>query len=61
MRQLRRGFLFAVLIYAIAVCGQQTTSGASSPADVLYAQPGQLVDVGGFRLNLYWITLGLSQ
>src|SRR5437588_11769287 len=53
VRQLRRGFLFAVLVSAIAVCGQHATSGASSPADILYAQPGQLVDVGGFRLNLY--------
>ena len=49
MRQLRRGILFAVLVSAFAVCGQQATS---SPADVLYAQPGQLVEVGGFRLNL---------
>jgi pimeloyl-ACP methyl ester carboxylesterase len=51
--QLRIGFLFAVLVSPIAVCGQLAASGASSPADVLYAQPGQLVDVGGFRLNLY--------
>ena len=51
--QLRRGFLFAVLVSAIAVCGQHATNRASSPADILYAQPGQLVDVGGFRLNLY--------
>jgi hypothetical protein len=51
--QLRIGFLFAVLVSPIAVCGQLPASGASSPADVLYAQPGQLVDVGGFRLNLY--------
>jgi pimeloyl-ACP methyl ester carboxylesterase len=53
VRQLRRNFLFAVLVSAIAVCGQQVTSYANSPADVLYAQPGELVDVGGFRLNLY--------
>jgi len=53
VRQLRAGFLSAVLISAIAVCGQQAISSAGSPADVLYAQPGHLVDVGGFRLNLY--------
>src|SRR5438309_10381495 len=39
VRQLRKGFLFAVLVSAIAVCGQQPTSGASSPADILYAHP----------------------
>ena len=53
MRQLRRGFLFAVLVSAIAFCGQHATSGVSAAVDILYAQPGQLVDVGGFRLNLY--------
>jgi pimeloyl-ACP methyl ester carboxylesterase len=53
VRQLRRGVLLAVLISAIAVCGQQATIGASVLADAIYAQPGQLVDVGGFRLNLY--------
>jgi hypothetical protein len=53
VRQSRRRFLIAVLVSAIAVWGQHTTTVASSPADILYAQPGQLVDVGGFRLNLY--------
>jgi len=45
--------LLAVLIAAIAVFGQQGAAGGSSPADIVYARPGQLVDVGGFRLNLY--------
>ena len=58
MRQSRTGFLLAVLISAIAVSGQQGVSGGSSPADVLYAQPGQLVPVDGFRLNLYCIGSG---
>jgi len=58
MRQLRRGFLFAVLVSAIAVCGQHARSSASSPGDILYAHPGQLVDIGGFRLNLYCIGSG---
>ena len=53
MRQLRRAVVFGMLVSAIAVGGQQATSGTSSPVDALYAQPGQLVDVGGFRLNLY--------
>ena len=58
MRQLRTGFLLPVLISAIAVYGQQVVSGGSSPADILYAQPGQLVSVNGFRLNLYCMGSG---
>jgi pimeloyl-ACP methyl ester carboxylesterase len=45
--------LLAVLISAIAVTGQQATGSGSAPADIVYGQPGQLVNVGGFRLNLY--------
>jgi pimeloyl-ACP methyl ester carboxylesterase len=52
MRQSRTGFLLAVLISTVAVSGQQK-AGGRSPADIVYAQPGRLVDVGGFRLNLY--------
>jgi pimeloyl-ACP methyl ester carboxylesterase len=58
MRQLQNGFLLAVLISAIAVSGQQVASSGSSPADILYAQPGQLVSVNGFRLNLYCMGSG---
>jgi pimeloyl-ACP methyl ester carboxylesterase len=58
MRQLRTGFLLAVLISAIAVSGQQVVSGGNSPADILYAQPGQLVSANGFRLNLYCMGSG---
>src|SRR5262245_32168485 len=49
------GFLLAVLISAIAVSGQQAASSGSpgSPSDILYAHPGQLVSVNGFRLSLY--------
>jgi pimeloyl-ACP methyl ester carboxylesterase len=50
--------LSAVLISAIAVSGEQVTSRGSAPADIVYAQPGQLVDVGGFRLNLYCMGSG---
>jgi pimeloyl-ACP methyl ester carboxylesterase len=53
MKQSRIGFLLAGLILARTVCCQRATDGASFPPDVLYTQPGQLVDVGGFRLNLY--------
>jgi len=58
MRQSRTGFLLAVVISAIMVSGRQVASGGSSPADILYAQPGQLVSVNGFRLNLYCIGSG---
>jgi pimeloyl-ACP methyl ester carboxylesterase len=58
LRQLRTGFLFVALISAIAVSGQQVASGGSSPADILYAQPGTLVSVNGFRLNLYCMGSG---
>ncbi|HEY6944161.1 MAG TPA: alpha/beta hydrolase, partial [Candidatus Acidoferrum sp.] len=57
MRQLCTGFLFAV-IAAIAVSAQQVASGGHSPVDILYARPGQLVDAGGFRLNLYCMGSG---
>src|ERR1700746_2219878 len=30
-----------------------TAQAAHAPADLVYGRPGQLVDVGGFRLNLY--------
>jgi hypothetical protein len=55
------GFIFALLaalISTIAVSGQQPASGGSAPADIVYARPGQLVDVGGFRLNLYCMGSG---
>ena len=57
MRQSRTGFLLAVLLSAISVSGQQVTSGGS-PADIYYAQPGTLVSVDGFRLNLYCMGSG---
>jgi pimeloyl-ACP methyl ester carboxylesterase len=50
--------LLAVLISTAAVSGRQLTSGGRSPADILYAQPGQLVSVNGFRLNLYCVGSG---
>jgi pimeloyl-ACP methyl ester carboxylesterase len=38
--------------------GQRVASGGSSPADIVYARPGQLVEVDGFRLNLYCMGSG---
>jgi pimeloyl-ACP methyl ester carboxylesterase len=58
MRQSRTGFLAAALISAIAAFGQQGASGGGSPADMTYARVGQLVDAGGFRLNLYCMGSG---
>ena len=53
MMQLRASFLWAMLVPAAAVFGQQAPSGGDPPADFLYTQPGKLVAVNGFRLNLY--------
>jgi pimeloyl-ACP methyl ester carboxylesterase len=66
MRQIRILFLSApfiftitaVLISTVAVSGQQGASSDSAPADIVYGQPGQLVDAGGFRLNLYCMGSG---
>jgi hypothetical protein len=53
MRQSQTGFLLAVLVSTIAVSAQPGAGGGSSPADMIYAQAGQLVSLGGSRLNLY--------
>ena len=58
MRQSQTGFLLAMLISTVAVPAQQAVGSASAPADIVYAQPGQLVDAGGFRLNLYCMGSG---
>ena len=58
MKQIQMFLLLAVLISATAVSGRQVASGGSSSADAVYAQPGQLVDAGGFRLNLYCMGSG---
>src|SRR6266851_8743953 len=58
MKQSRTCLLLAMLSCTVAVSGQQVASGGSSPADILYAQPGQLVSVNGFRLNLYCMGSG---
>ena len=56
MMQSWAGLLLTLLISTIAVSGQQGTRIA--PQDVVYTRPGQLVDVGGFRLNLYCMGSG---
>lgn len=49
MKQIRIWQLLAGLILAVNAAGQGTTDAA---ADAVYARPGQLVSVNGFRLNL---------
>ncbi len=58
MKQSRTCVLLEVLLSTVAVSGQQGASGGNSPADILYAQSGKLVDAGGFRLNLYCMGSG---
>jgi pimeloyl-ACP methyl ester carboxylesterase len=54
MKRLR---LLLVSMFVIAVAfGQQRA--ARAPADMVYAQPGRLVDAGGFRLNLHCVGSG---
>ncbi len=57
MSQPRSGFLLALLLSTIGLSGQQGTGGGA-PADIIYARAGQLVDVGGYRLNLYCMGSG---
>jgi pimeloyl-ACP methyl ester carboxylesterase len=58
MKQIPVFLPLAMLISATSVSGQQVASGGNSPADIVYANPGQLVDVGGFRLSLYCMGSG---
>ena len=58
MKQIQMFLLLAVLISTVAVSGQQVASSGSSPADLVYGRPGQLVSVNGFRLNLYCMGSG---
>jgi pimeloyl-ACP methyl ester carboxylesterase len=51
-------FLLLPVFFAIVTSGQQVASSGSAPGDMVYARPGQLVDVGGFRLNLYCMGSG---
>src|SRR5271155_1542461 len=49
--------LLLALLSSTTSYGQEAAN-ASAPADVVYARPGQLVDAGGFRLNLYCMGSG---
>jgi len=58
MKHRRTGCLFALLLFTTVVPAQQSARSGSSPADMVYAHPGRLVDVGGFRLNFYCMGSG---
>jgi hypothetical protein len=53
MKQIQMFLLLAVFISTVAVSSQQAASRGNAPADIVYTEPGQLVDADGFRLNLY--------
>jgi len=44
MRHTQTGLLLAVLVSTVAVSAQQASGDSGSPADIIYAQAGQLVD-----------------
>jgi pimeloyl-ACP methyl ester carboxylesterase len=48
---------FAVLL-VVLVWAVQLDARSAAPADVVYARPGQLIDAGEFRLNLYCMGSG---
>ena len=56
MKQTRNFVVFAVLICSRTTLGQGAVGPV--PADILYAQLGQLVSVDGARLNLYCMGSG---
>src|SRR6267154_3392437 len=51
-------FLFLTAVPGFAVAQQMDAPAPQVPADIVYARPGQLVDAGGFRLNLYCMGSG---
>src|SRR5438874_11854992 len=55
MNQFR--ILLSAVLFATVTSGQEASKNGI-PADIVYAQPGQLVDAGGFRLNLYCMGSG---
>src|SRR4029077_9156264 len=46
-----------IVLMAMLICSAAFTQEAA-PADIVYTRPGQLIDVGGFRLNLYCMGSG---
>jgi pimeloyl-ACP methyl ester carboxylesterase len=58
MKQIQVLLPLAMLISTVAVAGQQVATSGSAPPDIVYEHAGQLVDAGGFRLNLYCMGSG---
>jgi pimeloyl-ACP methyl ester carboxylesterase len=50
--------LLVLLAVLVSTASGQEAASVAAPADIIYARPGQLVDVGGFRLNLYCLGSG---
>jgi len=55
---LRTGFILAALVSMASLVRLQAASVSNSPTDILYARPGQLVSVNGFRLSFYCLGSG---
>src|SRR5204863_1246227 len=55
MNQFR--ILLSAVLIATVTSGQEASKNGI-PADIVYARPGQLVDAGGCRLNLYCMGSG---
>jgi pimeloyl-ACP methyl ester carboxylesterase len=55
MKQTR--IMLLALLMSTATSGQEAAR-AGAPPDMVYVRPGQLVDAGGFRLNLYCMGSG---
>ena len=47
-----------ILLLAVLVSSGAFAQEAGIPSDMVYGRPGQLVDAGGFRLNLYCMGSG---
>lgn len=58
MKRKRICLLLAAFMSTAAALGAQPVNGVSAAADIVYARPGQLVDAGVFRLNLYCMGSG---
>src|ERR1700759_5046430 len=54
----RPGIVLIALLFSAGVPGQPKAGAGSTPADIIYTRPGQLVSVDGFRLNLYCMGSG---
>jgi pimeloyl-ACP methyl ester carboxylesterase len=56
--RLRKCSTFLAALLVVLVWAVQLSAQSTAPADMVYGHPGQLVDVNGFRLNLYCMGTG---